>query len=346
MVRIILRMMRLRLFAGLIAGTLLSLSLSLVAAGQPLPLQHVPAPAQGPTGPAVELKIDVKNAFEFAAFGDLRETNVANHTSSDPERRQAIIAAMAALDPKFILVSGDLVLNGENGADWAQWDLETSAWKEKRIELLPALGNHDLHGNLTTALGNYFQRFPELKQSRYYSARAGNVLVLVLDTALPTTSGPQFDWMKDKVEHLSKDTAFVLFLLHHPPVTHSSDSAGGHSIRPAEAVLGRWLEETQAKSAARFVVMAGHVHNYERYERNNVLYFVSGGGGATPYMIPRAAEDAYKEPGPTYHYLKIDVDGPKMRIGMEKLEMEAGKAVWNERDVVSLTVGGAGNAKK
>ena len=66
---------------------------------------------------------------------------------------------------------------------------ETSIWRDKKIPVYPALGNHDLHGDEKIALGNYFQRFPDLKNSRYYSVRAANTLTLVLDSSQDEASG-------------------------------------------------------------------------------------------------------------------------------------------------------------
>lgn len=287
---------------------------------------------------ATELKVAVEGGFTFAAFGDLRETQPDNHSATDPERRQAIIAEIARLNPKFVLVSGDLVYKGQNAADWKQWEDETAAWTKEKLPVFPVLGNHELWGDQAKALDNYFQNFPQLERSRYYMVRAGNVVVLALDSSLPTTSGPQFDWLKERLEKLGKNVGFAVVLLHHPPITHSTDRlfGGGHSVRPAEAALGHFLEDEQQKIAARIVVIAGHVHNYERYERGGVTFIVSGGGGASPYEIPRAEGDVYKDPGPSYHYLKIDVSGATMRIGMEKLILLNQKAVWNERDSVEI----------
>ena len=284
----------------------------------------------------VEFTLRVETPFVFAAFGDLRVTELSNHSASDPERRQAIIQAIADLNPAFITVSGDLVLSGGNEADWQEWEKETADWTAKKIPVLPAPGNHDTHGD--PLLEKYFRRFPQLRQNRYYSARAANVLLLSLDSTLPTASGPQFDWIKDKLEHLPKGIEFVVFEMHHPPVTHSHDHllGGGHSERPTEIALARFLEDQQKTSPAKFVVIAGHVHNYERYEENNVTYIVSGGGGATPYEIVRGPDDVYQDPGPSYHYLRITVGAGQMRIGMEKLTMPNGKPVWNERDSVML----------
>jgi acid phosphatase type 7 len=68
--------------------------------------------------------------------------------------------------------------------DWKIFDQETSVWREKKIPVYPALGTHDLDGREETALANYFERFPDLKNSRYYSVRAANTLILVLDSSL------------------------------------------------------------------------------------------------------------------------------------------------------------------
>lgn len=334
------------LVAGAVSSLLMS-SVGVWAQAAPTTPAAVPvAPVATPKPPELRMRVD--EPFVFAAFGDLRETETNNHTSSDPERRQAIIKAMSDLNPSFILVSGDLTLSGANAQDWNEWDQETAEWKKKQIPVLPVLGNHDVNGGLSGALKNYFDRFPLLQQNRYYSARTGHVQIFCLDSTQPTASGPQFDWLKDKLGHLPKEIDFVVFLIHHPPLTHSSDRlfGGGHSTRPSEMALGHWLEEMQGKSSAKFVVIAGHVHNYERYERNQVLYIVSGGGGATPYEIKRSDQDGYKDQGPSYHYLRISVNGSQMRIGMEKLQMINGKAFWNERDMISLTGANPHGAEK
>ena len=67
--------------------------------------------------------------------------------------------AIAAADPAFISIGGDIAYNGDNTNDWRVWDSETEAWRQRHITVYPALGNHDLHGNPATALANYFNAF-------------------------------------------------------------------------------------------------------------------------------------------------------------------------------------------
>ena len=59
---------------------------------------------------------------------------------------------------------------------------------------------------------------------------------------------------------------------------------------------------------AKVIVLSGHIHNYERFERDGVEYVTSGGGGAEPYpLIFRGSADLYRDTGfPVYHYLTLD----------------------------------------
>ena len=113
--------------------------------------------------------------------------------------RQALVKAIAAIHPTFITFTGDIVYNGNDSNDWKVWDSETAPFRDNHIPVYPALGNHDLHGE-KDALVNYFRRFPDYKGNRFYSVRAANILMLVLDSSLDETSGPQGDWLKAKLD--------------------------------------------------------------------------------------------------------------------------------------------------
>src|ERR1700687_5864938 len=244
----------------------------------------------------VDLRLDVKAPFRFVAYGDTRFHDPSDTEAANPSVRVELVKAIAEVNPGFICFTGDIVYNGFDGGDWKVWDSETSVWRDKKIPIYPALGNHDLHGDQNIALGNYFQRFPELKNSRYYSVRAANALILALDSSLEEVSGPEGQWLADKLDHVPSDVDFVFLMFHHPPYSSSSDSkafGGGHSARSTEQALAKMLEERQAHARFRIVVFSGHVHNYERHETGGVTYFVSGGGGADAYPIERAARDPF-----------------------------------------------------
>jgi acid phosphatase type 7 len=294
----------------------------------------------------VQLQVDVHTPFRFVAYGDARFTNRQNTDASNPVVRDALVQAVAQVKPAFICFLGDLVYNGYDANDWKIWDSETAVWRDDKIPVFPAIGNHELHGDQKLGLTNYFQRFRELKDTRYYSVRAGNTLFLMLDSSLDETSGPQGEWLTHQLDTLPPEIDFVFVVLHHPPYTSSSDMmpGGGHSARPAEEALAHMLESRQPNMRAQIVVFAGHVHNYERHEHGGITYFVSGGAGAHPYLIDRKPGDLFQGKGVNYHYLLVEVEQRKLTVTMNRLEMEDGKETWSKPDVVTISAPAAKSA--
>jgi acid phosphatase type 7 len=289
----------------------------------------------------VELELQLSTPFRFIAYGDTRFTDPNDTEASNAQVRNALVQAIADANPAFISIGGDIAYNGYDVNDWKIWDTETAVWRQRHIPIYPALGNHDLHGDQKLALANYFQRFPELKQNRYYSVRAANTLMLVLDSSLEETTGSQGQWLTSKLNNVPADVEFVFVVLHHPPYTSSSEKkayGGGHSARPSEEGLAKMLEERQSHAHARFIVFAGHVHNYERHEHGGVTYFVTGGGGAHAYPIERAPGDLYPDNRVNYHYLLGEVERGKITITMNRLELNGDKASWTRPDSVRLVV--------
>ncbi|MGA8341254.1 MAG: metallophosphoesterase [Candidatus Sulfotelmatobacter sp.] len=296
----------------------------------------------------VDLRLEVKTPFRFVAYGDTRFHDPTDTNAANPAVRVALVKAIADVNPAFICFTGDIVYNGYDSNDWKVWDSETSIWRDRKIPVYPALGNHDLHGDQNIALRNYFHRFPDLKNSRYYSVRAANALILVLDSSLEETGGPEGQWLADKLDHVLSDVDFVFLMFHHPPYTSSSDAkmlGGGHSARTTEQALAKMIEERQAHARFRIVVFSGHVHNYERHEHGGVTYFVSGGGGAHAYPIERAPDDPFQSKQVNYHYLLVEVDQQQVKVTMNRLDLTSGQAVWTKPDSVKITVPAAAAAQ-
>jgi 3',5'-cyclic AMP phosphodiesterase CpdA len=293
------------------------------------------------TGVPADLEIGVKTPYRFVAYGDTRFHDPKDTDAANPAVRVALVEAIAERDPAFICFTGDIVYNGYDADDWKVWDSETNVWRDKKIPIYPALGNHDLHGKEEAGLGNYFQRFPDLNHSRYYSVRAANALLLVLDSSQEEVSGPQGLWLAGKLDHVPADVKFVFVMDHHPPYTSSSDEkkyGGGHSARPPERALAKMLEERQAHTHFRIVVFSGHVHNYERHEHGDVTYFVTGGGAAHAYPIERAPDDPFQSKEVNYHYLLVEVDRRELKVTMNRVDLSSGKAVWTQPDSVKIAL--------
>src|SRR5215470_12891125 len=117
----------------------------------------------------------------------------------------------------------------------------------------------------------------------------------------------QHRWLAAQIASLPQEVAFVILTLHHPPVADLQRGfTASHNPRANEIALANLLKDAAATHAARFVVVAGHIHNYERFSQDDVLYLVSGGGGATPYPVERSPQDAYQDRSfPNFHYVKL-----------------------------------------
>lgn len=286
-----------------------------------------------------ELELHLSVPFRFVAYGDTRFTDPQDTEASNPLARRTLVQAIADTHPAFISIGGDISYNGNNRNDWKIWDSETAVWRKQKIPIYPVLGNHDLHGNPQVALANYFARFPDLKDSRYYSVRAANMLMLVLDSSLEEVSGQQGQWLTAKLDEAPKEVEFIFVVLHHPPYTSSSDEkkyGGGHSARTHEQMLAKMLESRQKNMHARIVVFAGHVHNYERHEHGGITYFVTGGGGAHAYPIERAPDDPFRDKNINYHYLLAEVDHNRLKVTMNRLDLSTGRAAWTRPDETTI----------
>ena len=282
--------------------------------------------------PAADFNEKPKYPFHFVMYGDIRFTDPSNTRASDPTRRDLLVKEIAQDKPAFVVINGDLVLRGGDPNDWKQWDSGSQPFRDAGVRIFPVIGNHELVNDQTA--GNYLARFPELSGKRWYSVQYGNCALFVLDSSLDQQGGDEWKWLDDALHHLPKQTRFVFFALHHPAITQSSEKlvGGGHSARPQEQALAGLIEAARARTGLPMFFVAGHVHNYERYERNGVEYITAGGGGATPYEIERKPTDFYHDPGPTYHYTEWTIGKDTLSYTMTKLELEDGKPKWEVKD--------------
>jgi hypothetical protein len=85
--------------------------------------------------------------------------------------------------------------------------------------------------------------------------------------------------------------------------------------------------------------VGSHVHNYERYSRDNVTYLVSGGGGAKPFPVFRMfGEQSKLRTRVNFHYLRFVLDGERLSGTMVRFDAlgHAGDP-WSEPDHFELS---------
>ncbi|MEA3109866.1 MAG: hypothetical protein QOI88_4471 [Gammaproteobacteria bacterium] len=280
----------------------------------------------------------------LVAYGDTRFTDPAEIQATLPAARQALVARIANEAPAAIFVNGDLTWHGVP-ADYAEYRDETALWRDKHLRVYPALGNHEFSGcEQPTCLMLWWSQFPELQGLRWYSVAIGSrVFAVTLDSNASLLPGSeQRVWLENQMAALDPGVRLVFVILHHPPLADiQTVKMVDHNPRPNELALADYLDVIAARSKARFVVSAGHIHNYERLQRTGVVYLVSGGGGARPYEVDRTPADLYQAADfPNFHYVRFELKEETVVGEMIRLRDSAAPAPrkWEVRDRFELTL--------
>lgn len=276
-------------------------------------------------------------------YGDTRFTDPAETDKADPKARMALVARIAEEHPDAVQVTGDVPLAGGNKGDYTEYVAETGAWRASKLRIYPALGNHEFAGkDKAGALSNWWAAFPELKGMRWYSVALGKRMYLIqLDSVSDLTNGsPQRVWLEAQIAKLDPAVDFVFIGLHHPPVADiQTHIEVDHNPRPNEISLRDYLNGIASTMHAKFIVSAGHIHNYERFDQSGVLYLVSGGGGAKPYFVERTPPDLYQDPNfPNFHYIRFTLESKQIKAEMFRMaDPTAAKLEWQLKDTFVVT---------
>jgi Calcineurin-like phosphoesterase len=297
---------------------------------------------------------DFSGPLRIIVYGDMRFTDPKETKATNPKVRVWLVDKIAAERPDAVLLSGDVPWRGGEAGDYAVYRSETQIWRNEHLFIYPALGNHEFHGEEQQCLENWWNAFPELRGRRWYSVQLSNTVYAInLDSnssLLPDS--PQIAWLRSQLASLPAPVRFVFFNLHHPPVVDFQPNGdASHNGRPNERALAEFLAGASTESRARFIVAAGHVHNYERFLRNGIVYLVSGGGGARPYLIVRSPEDLYRSSDfPNYDYVRFVENGDRMEGTMIRVaDPDASMPSWEERDhfeIPAVTAAGAAAASR
>jgi hypothetical protein len=287
---------------------------------------------------------ELSDPLILVAYGDMRFTGPAQTAASNPGARRALVARVAAENPAAIFINGDVPWHGI-ASDYEVFVDETRPWRERHLRVYPALGNHELSGCLEwSCLERWWEAFPALRGRRWYSVALGaRVLSVELDSETSLLPGSaQRLWLEQQIEELDSSVRLVLIFMHHPPVADvQSIKLTDHNPRPNEIAIADYLKTVSARSAARFVVCAGHIHNYERFEQDGAVYLVSGGGGAAPYDVDRTPADLYQNTDfPNYHYVRFELSGSRLIGEMIRLSDYAAPnpRQWQRRDRFEITL--------
>jgi hypothetical protein len=322
----------------------------MIAAASAVLVAQVPTAGNLPTdrlfsepGPTFRIAdVQGSSPMTFVAYGDTRFTDPANTRQSNPRIRQWMVGQIAKENPAAIIMNGDIPLAGTVASDYSVFQTETKTWRDLHLRVFPALGNHEFIGEPRNDLDNWWNTFPEMRNRRWYSAQLGSrVYLLALDSDTSLLPGSdQARWIEKQINDLPPSIDFVIVSLHHPPVADVQKHIEvDHNPRPNEIALRDYLSQAARTSHARFLVSAGHIHNYERSVVDGVTYLVAGGGGAPPYFVERTPEDLYQSIlFPNYHYVKLTVEKDRLHGAMYRVtDPEAEHLTVELKDTFDLT---------
>jgi len=213
----------------------------------------------------------------FILVGDTQKTMTLEfwRPHYDAERL-AVINAIVASDPAFVVNSGDVVCHGGRRADWRRFCQENELLFSDQLAYFPALGNHDYYGGAETALRYRAEVFPHVGLRRWYEVRFQSLLIAILDSNFDELSAEQIRaqdaWLESLLKSAESDASVrhVVLVCHHPPYTNAK------GLSESQEVQDHFVPRITPKVRVFF---SGHVHNYERFQKNGVQFLVSGGGG-------------------------------------------------------------------
>jgi hypothetical protein len=179
------------------------------------------------------------------------------------------VARVNLLQPQFVMSVGDLIegYTTKEEAIKTQWDEFDGYVKKFEMPFFYAPGNHDLaNPTLVTKWGERYGK-------KYYSFTYKGVLFLVLCSENPPDDVSAIDkeqrqWVSQTLA-ANKDAKWTFVFLHKPIWTAKDLDKNG------------WGAVEAALAGRKYTVFCGHVHRYQRFNRNGMEYYqlaTTGGG--------------------------------------------------------------------
>lgn len=252
--------------------------------------------------------------FSFIVYGDTRGRRDGvdlqyEHSLVVESMVRTIIAMRSGPDPvRFVLQSGDAVVNGRDPAQWnvSFVGLVNGITTTGGVPYFLAPGNHDVTSSpdlnapgRQEGLRNYLAAMARLippdgatRRLTGYPTFAfgyGNMFVLGIDSNIAEDS-TQFAWASAQLGGLDRRRyTHIVAFFHHPPF--SSGPHGGPTVeRPTAVIRAKWMPLFRKHGVN--LLFTGHEHLFEHWvERwrddrgrwHRMDQVVSGGGGAPLY---------------------------------------------------------------
>jgi 3',5'-cyclic AMP phosphodiesterase CpdA len=236
----------------------------------------------------IEQVKSIEPPLQFAVIGDSR----------DGEKVYAqLLQRILKRKPNFIVHLGDMIPRPHE----KEWKAFFEISKPIDLPFFPVVGNHDV-GNTVRGEEIYQKQFFLPEGRTYYAFQTRDHLFIILDSekGKGKIMDEQWSWLEKTLSSSNERFKFVFL---HRPLFLSMDS-----LKTGKAMdrypldrdeLHRLFLRTGVKA-----VFAGDDHRYDRIEKENILYLITGGGGAPLY--------SFKDRGGYFHYVWIVAERGRM----------------------------------
>jgi len=245
---------------------------------------------------SVERVKSIEPPIQFAILGDSR----------DGEKVYIrLIQKILDRKPHFIIHLGDMISRPSE----KEWKGFFEISKAIDIPFFPVKGNHEVAGT-TRGEEIYRKQFILPEGKTYYAFQTGGALFVILDSEKGKRKimDDQWSWLKDILS--SSNTPLKMVFIHRPlflPVDSLKLGKAMDKHPLARDDLHQLFVKTKVKA-----VFQGDDHRYDRMGKDQILYIITGGGGAPIYAL--------KDMGGYFHYVWVSIQ--KGRLEGEVVDLD------------------------
>jgi 3',5'-cyclic AMP phosphodiesterase CpdA len=245
---------------------------------------------------SVERVKSIEPPLQFAILGDSRDGEKVF---------TQLIQKILKRDPHFIIHLGDMI----SRPDEKEWKRFFEISKAIDIPFFPVIGNHEV-ADTTRGEEIYRKQFDLPGGKTYYAFREAGALFVILDSEKGRGQilEEQRMWLDETLS--SSEEKFKLVFLHRPlfPPVGSIKLGRAMDKHPmARDDLHQLFVKTGVKA-----VFQGDDHRYDQMVKDQILYIITGGGGAPIYAL--------KDAGGYFHYVWVSVQ--KGRVEGEAVDLD------------------------
>jgi len=245
---------------------------------------------------SVERVKSIEPPIQFAILGDSRDGEKVF---------TQLVQKILKREPRFIIHLGDMISRPNEKA----WEGFFEISKAIDIPFFPVIGNHEA---ADTPQGEeiYRRQFILPEGKTYYAFQTGGALFVILDSEKGKRKilGDQWSWLKDILS--SSDTPLKMVFIHRPLFLPEDSLKLGKAMDKhplARDDLHQLFVKTKVKA-----VFQGDDHRYGRMAKDQILYIITGGGGAPIYAL--------KDTGGYFHYVWVSIK--KGRVEGEVVDLD------------------------